>query len=240
MPHHAKLPLWDNKSSEQKLESMREMLDDLYALTFADARKELLDILEKAIPWGDNEKNTIETMKQLIQKHPNIMMPNCEVGHITGSALIVDNQGRCLLHFHKKLNRWLQVGGHAEYETNVAEIAMREAKEETGLQDLKHFPNADNPFPIDFDVHTIPATDTRPEHLHLDFRYMLKTNQPEALNPPEGESKEFVWATFDDILNPPDPDEDKLLDPALYRLIAKCRERYGFRYSGNHHYDKLK
>lgn len=224
MPHHAKLPLWDDKSSEQKLEAMRELLDDLYAVTFAEARKQILDILEKAVPWNAQEKDAIETMKQLIQEHPNIMMPNCEVGHVTGSALIVDNQRRCLLHYHKKLNRWLQVGGHAEYETDVAKVAMREAKEETGLPDLQHFPDTDDPFPIDFDVHTIPATDTRPEHLHLDFRYMLKTNQPESLNPPDGESKEFVWATFEDILNPPDLDDDKLLDPALKRLIQKCKD----------------
>lgn len=224
MPHHAKLPLWDDKSSEQKLEAMRELLDDLYAVTFAEARKQILDILEKAVPWNAQEKDAIETMKQLIQEHPNIMMPNCEVGHVTGSALIVDNQRRCLLHYHKKLNRWLQVGGHAEYETDVAKVAMREAKEETGLPDLQHFPDTDDPFPIDFDVHTIPATDTRPEHLHLDFRYMLKTNQPESLNPPDGESKEFVWATFEDILNPPDLDDDKLLDLALKRLIQKCKD----------------
>lgn len=233
MPHHAKLPLWDDKSSEQKLEAMRELLDDLYAVTFAEARKQILDILEKAVPWNAQEKDAIETMKQLIQEHPNIMMPNCEVGHVTGSALIVDNQRRCLLHYHKKLNRWLQVGGHAEYETDVAKVAMREAQEETGLSDLYHFPIADNPFPIDFDVHTIPATDTRPEHVHLDFRYMLITRHPEALNPPEGESKEFVWATFDDVLNPSDPDDDKLLDSALKRLIRKCKSRYGYLYTTN-------
>lgn len=224
MPHHAKLPLWDDKSSEQKLETMREMLEDPYMLAFAEAHKKILDILDEAVPYDEKEDNDIDTMWELIQVHPNIMMPNCEIGHITGSALIVDNQGRCLLHYHKKLNRWLQVGGHAEDETDVAKIATREAQEETGLPDLKHFPDAKDPFPIDFDVHMIPATDTQPEHVHLDFRYMLKTDQPEALNPPEDESKEFVWAKFEDILNPSDPEDEKLLDPALKRLIQKCKD----------------
>jgi 8-oxo-dGTP pyrophosphatase MutT (NUDIX family) len=176
-------------------------------------------------------------MKQLVKLHPNIMSQNCEAGHITGSALVCDNQGRCLLHHHKKLNRWLQVGGHAEYETDFADVALREAQEETGLPDLKHFPNADNPFPIDFDIHTISATDTGPEHVHLDFRYMLMTNRSEQINIPEGESKKFVWATFDEILNPTDPDDKKLLDPALKRLISKCKNRYSV-YSHENRYQR--
>lgn len=224
MPHHAKLPLWDDKSSEQKLETMREMLDDLYAYTFAEARKNILDILEKAVPHDDKEDDDIEIMKQLVKKYPNIMAQNCEVGHITGSALVCDNQGRCLLHHHKKLNRWLQVGGHADYETDFADVALREAQEETGLSDLRHFPETDTPFPIDFDIHTIPANDTKPEHLHLDFRYMLKTSRPDEINPPEEEITDFIWATFDDILSPSNSDDDKLLDPALKRLIQKCKD----------------
>lgn len=224
MPYHAKLPLWDAKSSEQKLETMRQMLDDLYAYSLAEARKNILSILENAVPHDEKEDDDIETMKQLIKKYPNIMAQNCEVGHITGSALVCDNRERCLLHYHKKLKRWLQVGGHADYETDFAAVALREANEETGLPDLWHFPKADNPVPIDFDIHTIPATDTKPEHLHLDFRYMLKTNQPEKINPPPEEITDFVWATFDDVLNPSDPNDDKLLDPALKRLIQKCKD----------------
>ena len=66
---------------------------------------------------------------------------NCEVGHITASAIIVETESqRTLLHFHRRLDRWLQVGGHAEYETDPAQVALREAREETGLPDLAFHP----------------------------------------------------------------------------------------------------
>jgi 8-oxo-dGTP pyrophosphatase MutT (NUDIX family) len=223
MPHHAKLPLWDDKSSEQKLETLRQMVEDLYAYTLADTRQHILEILGNALSYDDKERADIEAMKQLVKTHPNIMAQNCEIGHITGSALVCDYRGRCLLHYHKKLKRWLQVGGHADYESNFADVALREAQEETGLPDLAHRTLE----PIDFDIHTIPASDTKPEHLHLDFRYMLMTNRPEEINPLEGESRDFVWANFDNLLNPSDPNDEKLLDPALKRLIMKCKRRFG-------------
>jgi 8-oxo-dGTP pyrophosphatase MutT (NUDIX family) len=230
MTHHTKLPLWGEKSAEQKLETLREMLDDLYTYTLAEARRKYVAILTKAVPTDSEEGRSIYVMRRMINQYPNIMSPNCEVGHITGSALVVDmSQGTVLLHQHKTLNRWLQFGGHADYETDFAQVALREAQEETGLQDLRFYPDAENLQPIDFDVHSIPANDTRPEHLHLDFRYLLVTNQSHLVNPPDAESKQIIAVKFDALLNPEDPDDDKLLDPALKRLIGKAKTIYDMR-----------
>jgi 8-oxo-dGTP pyrophosphatase MutT (NUDIX family) len=157
-------------------------------------------------------------IKQLIQENPNILNMNCEVGHLTASAVIVDlTSHKTLLHFHKRLNLWLQVGGHGDYETDFSQVALREAQEETGLPDLAFYPQNLPTVPIDIDVHTFPQRKDIPEHLHLDFRYVLTTRQPDAVSPEDGESIQFKWLTFDEaflLIN----EEDH----ALRRLLRKA------------------
>ncbi len=89
-------------------------------------------------------------------------------GHLTGSALIIDpSSGRILVLFHRKLQRWLQPGGHADGDTNLAAVALREATEETGIDGLAVVIPA-----VDIDVHRVapPAEDP---HLHYDVRFVV-------------------------------------------------------------------
>lgn len=218
MSRHARLPLWHDQSSDQKLETLHQLVMDLYRYQLDDVLSQLEDILDEHQPLDDKEREDVATIKQLIRAHPNIMNMNCEVGHITASAVIVDiTSHQVLLHFHKRLNRWLQVGGHGDYETDFALVAMREAQEETGLRDLAFLP-ADKPIvPIDYDVHSIPQNKDFPEHLHLDFRYVLTTSQPDALSPEDGESAQFKWLAFDEALSLTD------IDDSLKRLLRKAQ-----------------
>ena len=175
-------------------------------------------------PADAKEAREIQRIKGLIAEFPNIMSKHCDVGHITASAVIVHPaSGRTLLHWHKRLNRWLQVGGHVEDEVDIAQTALREAREETGLPDLAHFPSSAAPTPIDYDVHSIPEAAGFPEHLHLDFRYVLMTEQPGALAPASGESTRFRWLSFAEALS-----LDDALDESLRRLLRKACILFGF------------
>ncbi len=90
-------------------------------------------------------------------------------GHLTASALVVDaERGVLLLTHHRKLGRWLQLGGHCDGDANLARAALREALEESGIEGL-----AVDPVPLDVDVHAIPARPGEPEHLHLDTRFLV-------------------------------------------------------------------
>lgn len=113
-------------------------------------------------------------------------------GHFTASCYIVDPDGRLLLHHHRRLNRWLQMGGHVEHEELPESAALREGTEESGLSDLALIPGI-----ADLDIHEIPAGRGEPDHRHYDVRYVARTASPEAVSMDESESKELAWFTLD-------------------------------------------
>lgn len=109
-----------------------------------------------------------DTVLDFLIDHPDAAARTCAEGHLTGSALVVDATGtQTLLMLHRKLGRWFQPGGHADGDTNLAAVALREAGEETGLADLRVALPA-----IDVDVHRVEPPDDGP-HLHLDVRYLV-------------------------------------------------------------------
>lgn len=222
MPSHARLPRRGDKSNVQQPETGRELAFDLYGDQHRAARAAALELLAQHSPADEKEVRDKGRILSLIAAQPNIFSRNCEVGHITASAVIVELEShRTLLHYHKRLGRWLQVGGHLEQETDIAQAALREAREESGLPDLRFYPSDSSAAPIDIDVHTIPESGGQREHLHLDFRYVLVTRQPDALAPAPGESRRFRWLSFADAL-----DRDDEIDAALRRLLRKARDLF--------------
>lgn len=135
-------------------------------------------------------------------------------GHVTGSAWIVNRDGSqvVLLH-HAKLGIWVQPGGHCDGETVVANVALREAHEETGLQvslmDAGIF---------DVDVHRIPEYWNTPEHFHFDVRFLLQADE-NAAPIVSDESHEVRWVSLDEAsaLNS---------TPSVARMIEKTRLRF--------------
>jgi 8-oxo-dGTP pyrophosphatase MutT (NUDIX family) len=117
--------------------------------------------------------------------------------HITASALVIHPESkRVLFTFHKKAQRWLQLGGHAdENETSPDQAALRECREESGLNDLKAFAWKGQIAPIDLDVHAIPGWAKEPPHYHYDVRYLFATQSPAKIAISD-ESEFLRWFTF--------------------------------------------
>ena len=124
-----------------------------------------------------------------VEAEPNCAERSLAVGHLTGSAWIVDaKRERTLLTHHRKLEKWLQLGGHADGDLDVAAVAMCEAVEESGLSDLRLV----SARLFDVDRHLIPARKSEPEHWHYDLRFMIEADPDEQLviSP---ESNDLAW-----------------------------------------------
>lgn len=137
-------------------------------------------------------------------------------GHLVGSALVVAADGeRVLLLHHKKLDRWLQCGGHGEAgETSGEAVALREAIEETGIRDLRLHERA--PRPLDVDVHRIPARGDEPAHDHLDLRYLVVAPREAIAARCVEETNDVRWFAWPDALALD-------IDHGLRRLMTKAR-----------------
>lgn len=134
-------------------------------------------------------------------------------GHFTASCYVVDGGGRLLLHHHRRLDRWLQMGGHVEEGESPGLAALREGAEESGLRDLRLCGGI-----FDLDVHSIPAAKGEPQHHHFDIRYVARTDAPETITLDRRESNELGWFTLDRAAA-------LLSGPESLRVIRKIRER---------------
>jgi 8-oxo-dGTP pyrophosphatase MutT (NUDIX family) len=200
MPEHAKLPLWRDADDTQRLERLRDAMRDLYRYQLGGAVAKVISLLERHTPADASEAASITRCIDMCRVNPDIMNMSCEAGHLTGSALILHPPSRrILLNHHAKLRRWLQFGGHFDYETEAHRVAMREAREESGLSDLAFADPGQPPAPFDIDAHVIPAHGDRPEHWHLDLRYLLLTASPDAARASD-ESTQIRWFSFDEAM----------------------------------------
>jgi 8-oxo-dGTP pyrophosphatase MutT (NUDIX family) len=130
--------------------------------------------------------------------------------HFTGSALVVSADGsRALLHHHRKLDRWLQFGGHCDRDENLLRVAEREALEESGIEGLI----VASARPFDLDIHEIPPHGSEPAHFHYDVRYVLIAPE-NATAICSAESRKLRWFTPAELMQLP-------LGAGLRRLIAK-------------------
>ncbi|MCX5461391.1 MULTISPECIES: NUDIX hydrolase [Streptomyces] len=144
--------------------------------------------------------------------HPDGMYKPCEAGHLTASALVLDpSRGQVLLTLHRKLNMWLQMGGHCEPEdTSVARAALREATEESGIPGLELLPGG----PVRLDRHAIPA----PCNWHLDIQYaaLAPVGAAAAIS---DESLDLRWFAYDEVAG--------VADASVVRLLEAARKRLG-------------
>ena len=135
-----------------------------------------------------------ETIR-FIEAHEDCLLRTQLVGHLTGSAWVVDpSRQRTLLTHHRKLDKWLQLGGHADGDADLLAVALREAEEESGLKQLRV---VDREI-FDLDRHLIPARKAEPEHWHFDLRFMIEADPDEPLLI-TNESKDLAWVDVDQV-----------------------------------------
>lgn len=136
-----------------------------------------------------------ERILAFLDEHPDALDRSCAAGHLTGSALVVDpGRDAALLMHHRKLRRWLQMGGHADGESDLAAVALREAAEESGIHGLSL---AGDGRAVDLDVHEVRPPDEMP-HVHLDIRYVALAPAGSVASG-NMESRAMRWVALDEL-----------------------------------------
>jgi 8-oxo-dGTP pyrophosphatase MutT (NUDIX family) len=173
----------------------------------------LLETLRTHAPEDGRERESLEKIVRFIESTEDPFSRSTARGHVTGSAVVARPDGSAfLLVRHRKLERWLQPGGHADPgDRTVLETALREAREETGCGDLAP---ACGGRPIDVDVHSIPARAGEPAHLHFDVRYLL-TGSERAGGGELAEVDGVAWFTLEEAIA-------RGIDESLERTLRKA------------------
>jgi len=139
-------------------------------------RKSLLTLLQDYQQRHPEEQECVSRFIAFVTSHSDCFQRSLQAGHVTGSAWLVNKTGtHVLLTHHRKLDIWVQLGGHADGETDILTVAMQEAEEESGLGDIIPVSTAI----FDLDIHRIPVRPDEPEHYHHDVRFALQTTGDE-------------------------------------------------------------
>lgn len=150
---------------------------------------------------------------ELLDDQANPYLRSRVAGHLTASAWITTPaHDAALLILHRKLNRWLQPGGHADGDQNLAAVAAKEVSEETGLQAVG--PAQGGIF--DIDIHKIPANSRDAAHEHYDIRFRFEVPSDAYLQI-NHEVKEIAWKPLSWILN------TYQQEPSIYRMALKTQ-----------------
>ena len=169
----------------------------------------MIDLVRNHVPLDNAEKNSVRrTLEFLADNEDCISKANLE-GHVTASAWVLSSgRDKTLLTHHKKLNRWLQLGGHIENDQTIQQAACREAFEESGIEQLELVQQS----LFDLDVHKIPERGDTPAHYHYDMRFLLLSKTMNFTM--SDESNDLAWVPLTELA-------ELVSDASILRMAEK-------------------
>lgn len=186
-------------------------------MSFSPSSKfSLTEALGAYHPSSFEEQDYKQKMLHLFDVHgESCFLRTLSHAHFTASAWLVDRKAeKALLTHHKKLNKWLQVGGHADGDQHLLRVAAKELQEESGLTNFQSISH----HIFDVDIHTIPSRKNEPTHEHFDVRFLFEADANEKLAP-NHESKAMKWVDWADI-------QKTLENASIQRMNKKVLEMF--------------
>ena len=182
-------------------------------------REGLLELLRRYARRHPDELATVDRIVDLLRTRDRAYHRDCfDPGHITTSAWIVSKESSAALFtHHRKLGRWLQLGGHADGDTDLVAGAIREAEEESGLAQFRVLGQEAGREILDVDVHVIPARGNEPAHEHHDIRFLLEVSEEQPISAQQAESHAVRWFRVDEI-------ESQFEEDSVLRMARKAAE----------------
>lgn len=177
------------------------------------------DIINEYQTNIEQEKKDILLMKQFIAAHEDALLRSNLIGHVTSSVIIMNtSQTKILMGYHNIYQSWGWFGGHNDGDPDCLKVAIKEAKEETGLNTFKLVSQK----PIGMDViyvrNHIKHGEIVPDHLHLNITYGLISDDSETLSFNENEHQGIAWFDLKDYLN-------HVKEPRMIPVYKKMVER---------------
>ena len=177
--------------------------------------------IKKYIPVNEQEIKDKEIIIDFINKNEDVLTRKNEVAHLTSSGFIVNKKrDKVLMIHHNIYNSWGWTGGHADGDSDLLEVAIKEAKEETGIRNVR--PIIDDICCIDILTvkgHIKKGKYVAP-HLHLSVAYVLEADETEEVKVKEDENSGVKWVDIDKVLEL--TDEEHMKD-VYSKLINKSK-----------------
>ncbi len=161
---------------------------------------ELKEKIEKYQPYNEQEAKDKQTMLKYIDTFEDVLTRNNEFGHFTASAWTLNQERtKVLMVYHNIYQSWAWTGGHADGESNLLEVAIRELKEETGVKNVKVL--NDNIFSLEIicvNGH-VKRGKYISSHQHLNLTYLLEVDEKEILKMKEDENSGVKWINLEEV-----------------------------------------
>lgn len=159
-------------------------------------RNYVLKLLAEYVAVSHQEEKVKYDIERFIKEYSDCFERSLTIGHITASAWLVNHDfSKFFLMHHKKLNIWVQPGGHCDGNPNVLEVAVKEAQEESGIANI--VPVSEKIF--DLDIHQIPANKKEAAHYHYDVRFLLQAKDADDSLVKNDESYDIRWFNAADL-----------------------------------------
>lgn len=183
----------------------------------------LRDDLEKYIPYNEQEEVERKIMLNYFNIFDDVLTRKNEIGHFTSSAFVLNKERtKILMIYHKIYNSWGWVGGHSDGDSDLLYVAMKEAREETGIKNVK---------PVLNDIYSVEIINVNGHvkrgkyvgsHAHLNVTYLLEADENEELYIKEDENSGVKWVPIDEILD--ESSEVWVKDVVYAKIIEKMKK----------------
>lgn len=183
----------------------------------------LKESLEKFNPYNEQEEVERKIMLKYINDFDDVLTRQNEYGHFTSSAFVLNKERtKILMIYHKIYNSWAWVGGHSDGDSDLLYVAMKEAKEETGIKNVA--PISKNIYSLE--LINVNGHEKREKyvgsHVHLNVTYLLEADENEKIHIKEDENSGVKWVPIDKILEV--SSEPWVRDRVYAKIISKMKK----------------